>query len=1087
MSRTSSAHGHSPAYNTFPDPWLSTTSDPEVSSFQAGAIRLTPTPASPHGNGQGSSPQDAQIEPIQRGYLSPNDNTNVTACVPFSDSVCIEPQKIELGCGSSNWDDGISSYKTGVRAGANGPYPAWSSPMAPSAFHWTSSEHNPTIISASTESESNGMQMSSQSNLGLYNVEPTRVEPSANQESTELDADATRGRSPVFKITTFSRGDSPQNDTSRQRCPSQSSTHLSADPNELEEGDETDSRPAPSTSLKRSNDGIWPQDPCTNLNGIGPGSRGNEYVPSPNDVHIHREREEKNEGIKYWSASVSEANSDAGGESSSPPLPRLHITRRLRARSTGDRPLKQEDLNSLQNHTKDGYFPGPGVLVYESSDELSDEESIGTYSGNTSAEVDEPARYDRSDPDAYLAPSPTKNSESIHLYPWHDPPRDSTPRSHAMQPDSSTDAMVAFERRARDLETASLAATVDNNSIFRVASTLEKFSLHEPKNQDSKHHGSKKGRGFLEQASSILRRQSSHWSLSQSSTYPPLRRDTDESQHKQSHSPRGLFSHRRHSRSPSLTNALMAMTSQIASVGGSQPVQAVSAAPSPNPERSPLNLHQFTGRGRSRSEIPQPSSAGLMNLMAAHGGPPVPNIASPRVSSDTDQTHTNRYLGLDAGDAENEQDVDMSNKKGVVMNFPAIQNLPVPTMEGFKSQLMQLNPRLEPALIHRLACEQDRRYKMLVGLRQTHSDEVANGSCKSGKFCFAQGGEEILLPDSKAPTETESGRLKFRVGNFTDGHEQGYLMGEGTAAAAPLPSGVPLPPVSRLPARFECPICFQVKTFNKPSDWSKHVQEDIQPFTCTFPHCNEPKSFKRKADWVRHENERHRHLEWWACAFPECTHKCFRKDNFVQHLVREHKMPEPKSKKGTAEVPNSQREQDVEQLWQMVEECRHNTEKPPQSEPCRFCGNVCSEWGKLSVHLAKHLEQLAMPVLRLLNPSSAPAPADQRRSAPLTHKTALQPQYTTPNTILADSELSMEPESLMEPLDHPYLGVGSQLAQAHPLPQNSIYPPPYASAPISPEPDVLVRSYPAYPVPQLQVYPADYQFSNPYTATYPSG
>ncbi|CAG8302490.1 unnamed protein product [Penicillium salamii] len=1086
MSRTSSVQGHSPAHIPIPDPYLSTRCDPEEISFQASAIRLTPSLGSPHSNGPSSSPHDPTI---QTNYLDPNENNISTCTSPLSD-VFVEPREIELGSGSSSWrDDSFSSYKSGASA----PDSAWSPPMAPSAFQWPSSQQIPFTSNTSTRLGPNGVQTLPQPGLGVYNVAPDRLAPSINQESDELDSGAPRGRSPVFKITTttFSRGDSPERGASHQRRPSQSSTHLSADPNELEEeGEEEDSQQTLSaTSLKRGNDGARLRDPSTNLSGIGPASRGNEYVPSPNDVHIHREREEKNEDITSWSVCVSEANSVVG--SPSPPRTRPHIPRRLRARSTGDHPLKQEDYFNLRTRTADQSFPGPGVLVHESSDELSEDESIGTYSNETSAEVDDPGRYDRSTPEVYSSLSPIKADESIRLYPWHDPPRDTTPRSHAMQPDSSTDAMIAFNKRARDVETASLAATVDNNSIFNVTTSFDNFSIAERREQPKKRASLLK-RPFL-QASSMLKRQASDMSMSQSSTYPPLPRDTEESQLKQSYSPRNPFSNRRHSRSPSLSNALMAMTSQIASVGGSQSVQAVSPAPSPNPERSSLNLPQFPGRGRSRSELPRPTGPGLINLMTAHGGPPVPSITSPRVSSNADQTPRSVLLGPEITGGDDEHDVDMSNAKGLVMDFPAIQSLPVPTFEGFRSQIMEMNPRLEPALIHRLAHEQDRRFKVLVGLQQKHSQAVANHSCKSANFCFAQGGKETPLSDSRAPVETRAGQNQFHVSNLTSGHEQGYAIGEGTVAAAQFPPGVPLPPVSRLPARFECPICFQVKTFAKPSDWSKHVQEDVQPFTCTFPHCNEPKSFKRKADWVRHENERHRHLEWWTCAFPDCNHTCYRKDNFVQHLVREHKMPEPKPKKGTTEGPNSRRDQDIERIWQKVEECRHETKQAPQSEPCRFCGNVCSEWRKLSVHLGKHLEQLAMPVLRLSKPSSPPAPADPGRSAPLApYETSLQPPYAAQNTILDHSmtgiELSTEPESMTDSLDYPYLGTGLDLAQAHPLHQNLTYPRPYAAPrPRSPEPDVIH----SYPVPQFQVYPADYyqpmESNIPYTATYSSG
>jgi hypothetical protein len=1095
MSPTSSVQRH--ALPCAPDPYLSTTSDPEELSFQASAIRLTPV-GSPHSR-PGSSPH--AIDPtVQPSYLDLN-----TCTSPLSERVFIKPEDIELGNPSRWRDDSYSSHKSEASATVN---PIWSSPMAPSAFPWHGmSSENPNSSSTLTGLESHGNHVPT-----VHNVEPSRFAPSV-QESDVLNSGETRGRSPVIKFTKFSRGDSPNERNIHQKRISQSSGHLLVDPDES--GDDHDGRSTSPAPLKRSNDGTWPEDSSKHHpSGIEPGSRDDQYVPSPNDIHLHRVKEERDGDIKSWSVCVSEANSDAGG-SPRPPRPRLHVPRRVRARSTGDNPLAREDYFTLNSHTGDRSYPGPGILVYESSDSLSeDEESIGTYSDETSAEVDDPERYDRSTPEVYSSFSPTKADESIRLYPWHDPPRDPTPRSHAMQPDSSTDAMIAFERRVRDLETASLAATVDNNSIFNVTTSLENFSL-DSRDQPRK-RTSLLRRPFL-QASSMLKRQASDLSIGHGSTYPGLQRDTEDPQVKQSHSPRNPFSNRRHSRSPSLSNALMAMTSQIASVGGSQPVRAVPPAPSP-PERSSTKLHQFTGRGRSRSEIPRPSSPGLINLMTAHGGPPVPNISSPRASHEAAQTPTSTLLDPNTGGPEDEHDIDMSDMKGVAMDFPAIQSLPVPTFEGFRSQIMQMNPRLEPALIHRLANEQDRRYRLLVGLQQNHAHAAANRSCKSADFCFAQGGQESLLQDPTASAETEAAQIQFRVSNFTDGHEQVYAIGEDAGTAAQFPPGVPSPPVKRLPARFECPICFQVKSFKKPSDWSKHVQEDVQPFTCTFPNCNEPKSFKRKADWVRHENERHRHLEWWTCAFHECNHICYRKDNFVQHLVREHKMPEPNNKKKgstTEERPSSRREQDLERLWQMVEECRHETDRSPQSEPCRFCGNVCNEWRKLSVHLGKHLEQLAMPVLRLSKPS-APIPVVPvnnlvgRSATPLapysTHETSLQPQYAPPNVSnplnpldysISGTELSMEPDSMSEEsLDYRYLGFqGPHPAQeqaqtqTHPLHQNSTYPPLFNAVPRPSSPELSAIH--SYPVPQFRVFPADYyqpvEANIPYTATYSSG
>ncbi|KAJ5491818.1 Zinc finger C2H2 [Penicillium expansum] len=1155
MSRASplSAQGQSPDAiqdRYAPDPYLSAASDPEEVLFQASAIRLTPTPSwgSPgHSAGPGSSPhEDARVDSTIQGYLNPrtNDYTDRSTCTsPISDtSVFVEPKDIELASGSTWQNETLPSYRIGED---NVPVDlAWGSSMAPNVFQWTSSGHNPNSNPSSTlaglephgnSSTQRSIPTSYQSGLGVFNTaaEPSKLSVLTNEGLiTEPASSVTRGRSPVVKITTFTRGDSPEErSTSPHGGFSQSFAHLSANPSELEDDDDNDDdddddgycHSVSSVPVKRSKDGGWIPNPSTHLAGIDPRSRGDEFVPSPNDIHIQRERNEKNEDISHWSVSVSAANSDAGENSPSPPRPRpQHVSRRLRARSTGDHPLKQEDYFNLKSRTRDASFPGPGVLVHESSDDLSeDEASIGIYSDEPSADVDEPGRYDRGTPEIYSSLSPTKAEESIHLYPWHDPPRDSTPRSQAMQPDSSTDAMIAFNRRVRDLETASLAATIDNNSIINVGAALENFSFTEqPKKRTSLFK-----RQFM-QASSVLKRQASDLSIGQSNSYPGLpQRDTESSPAKPSYSPRNGFLHRRHSRSPSLSDALLSMTSQMAAVGGSQPIRAVPPAPSPNPERSSLNI-QFKGRGRSRSELPQPSKPGLINLMTAHGGPPVPNITSPRVSSDADQTSRSTPVGPETGCAEDENDVDTISNKGVVMDFPAVQSLPVPTIEGFKSQIMQLNPRLEPALIHRLAHEQNRRYKILVDLQHKHSIAAANHTCKSGNFCIVQGGQPTLLQDPKAPNDPEAGHSQFQVTGFCYGHEQQYSPGDGTGAASQFPPGVPLPPVTRLPARFECPICFEVKTFQKPSDWSKHVHEDVQPFTCTFPHCTEPKSFKRKADWVRHENEKHRHLEWWTCTFPECNHKCFRKDNFVQHLVREHKMPEPKIKKtgktsstvDAEAVPNSRREQELDRLWKMVEECRHDTAQTPPAG-------------------AMPLLRESLPVLRLAKPSNAPtyvvnpsqvetnrgssaatypsvAPYHPGHEGPKTASTHLQPQYAIRNTstptnpafsinnvpltnysTISGGELSMEPESMTDSLTPDQFSAYSHTtdqfgqttlhpaqAQAYPLHQNSadLMQPSYPLAQFLPHPALYPDgNYPAY-------QPMD--SSIPYTsATYSSG
>ena len=94
----------------------------------------------------------------------------------------------------------------------------------------------------------------------------------------------------------------------------------------------------------------------------------------------------------------------------------------------------------------------------------------------------------------------------------------------------------------------------------------------------------------------------------------------------------------------------------------------------------------------------------------------------------------------------------------------------------------------------------------------------------------------------------------------------------------------------------------------------------------------------------------------------DCTHMCFRKDNFVQHLVREHKLPEPKPRISHFRSPNEENLEKEDPVWRRVEDCRNETSKGPRDEPCKFCGNVCSSWKKLSSHLAKHMEDIAFPI-----------------------------------------------------------------------------------------------------------------------------
>jgi hypothetical protein len=59
-------------------------------------------------------------------------------------------------------------------------------------------------------------------------------------------------------------------------------------------------------------------------------------------------------------------------------------------------------------------------------------------------------------------------------------------------------------------------------------------------------------------------------------------------------------------------------------------------------------------------------------------------------------------------------------------------------------------------------------------------------------------------------------------------------------------------------------------------------------------------------------------------------------------------------------------EEVIDDVWARVDRCHKDATKQPRDEPCKFCGNICTTWKKLTVHLAKHMEQITMPVLGLV-------------------------------------------------------------------------------------------------------------------------
>lgn len=631
--------------------------------------------------------------------------------------------------------------------------------------------------------------------------------------------------------------------------------------------------------------------------------------------------------------------------------------------------------------------------------------------------------------------------ESRH---WNDAPvlphRTNTPT----QPPTAADAMMKFNELSDNLSMFSRSATwgtrrrsepslTDIESI-KDGNFLKRLSLGKGKERLSGRF-----RGSIDQIANIMKRHNSNkLKRSGSNREGRSRQDLDSNQteHLATLAPpsRSTSCGKGKPRSPRVNTSL--------SPSGPGPMDRGRSLSATSPIQSLTDMiGVVTRRARSKSDLP----SGIAGLWSQAGGPPVASLGSH--SFDGEALKQPDPSDVEGEDEEDEDPADDGEK----MVFDEVIPI-VPTSPGFQEHVLRLNPTMEQSnnyLVERIAHQQLVRYKTLLGWRIKHANAIVNKSCTSDSHCISLGGS-VTLYDAKGALKLSNSGLQ----NATDGSD-GDSNPEGALAAESFPLGVPIPPTQTLPAEFECQLCFRVKKFMKPSDWTKHVHEDVQPFTCTYPNCREPKSFKRKADWVRHENERHRHLEWWTCQVDDCTHKCFRKDNFLQHLVREHKHQEPKQK--TKAAVKKAHGSD-ERVWQMVRNCHHETTAKPQDEPCKFCGKILTSWKKLTVHLAKHMEHISLPVLRIVeqqqvdaNTVISPVDAPPTRPAPLTpidqsnspnhfrispnvrsmaqFQTTVYPPHTSPNV---QSMGPFQNEPLGQPL---YSGTDLPFGIQAPIPQ----------------------------------------------------
>jgi hypothetical protein len=707
--------------------------------------------------------------------------------------------------------------------------------------------------------------------------------------------------SPIVRVEHYSREDSPSRSdhsrplSKRSHGSRPSAHHLSPYPQDDSTDEEEDARERVRLQPvvrghERNEDGSWLASGGSGQAGLSPDDRqamGDAWVPSLGEIVEQHAKQEKKLEVQEW-LTKSEVGSEAGdvraGSGSSNNLLVPHTGRR-RAKSTNDMHQHgaqgqfglgvQTDFNQFN----DAGIPGPGVYIDERSDYDDDDDEYAEPESPPAA-IDTRLSQEES---SYFPP--TKESVSMlgaNVRPWVDVPSQSSTQPTRYQPPTSNAAMMRFRLRAKDVESASLAATVGSRRLSEsdlgsLRASPGVARLIEPEPRKSKER--QRRPSFLDNilpkrtpSSNLLKRKGS-MPVQQSSEM-----GADKSKDPIIEKPKRIGSWGR-PKSPRVDTNLSNHSRDLG------PPSATGLSANAGPWYH--GARNVIKRSRSRSDIGK--SPGLKELMTQHGGPPMPMLASPL--ADTEATKPSAQPSP-AGDDDDDE------HEAVTMDLNVRSDPIIPTYEGFRTHSRQLNPRLADYMVERITQEQMRRFKRLLEFRVKHLNAVKNRNCPSEGFCTDLGGEAKQLPPRAGNKDADAPFIGFQVTAPGGSEDDGDPLPEGIVQSAQFPSGVPLPPVKRLPAEFECPLCFKVKKFYKPSDWTKHIHEDVQPFTCTFPNCGEPKSFKRKADWVRHENERHRQLESWTCQIADCNHICYRKDNFVQHLVREHKIAEPRQRTG---------------------------------------------------------------------------------------------------------------------------------------------------------------------------------------------
>lgn len=777
-------------------------------------------------------------------------------------------------------------------------------------------------------------------------------------------------------------------------------------------GDDPVSAPA----TVRDGTGRWVPDSATGQGGLGPQDRPTTEGLSINELDHQRKSAERKQQVGSW---VERARSEAGDPHDAPQEP-VDL----------DKNLPQLPHEDIDPHAETQNKMVPGQLY---------------ISGNGGELTDQDVELIRRNRNWEAAPLPFEITRT------------------RLQPATAQDAIAKFERMYRDTDSVvSVAATwgtrrrslpsIDDIKDVTSGNLFSKLTMRGDTPRRPSLLGGFRALVRKPSATLIKRPRESEDNRSIGTTDS----STDKSPALAPPSRVGSWGKSKNT-VPSINTAFVAMGSSVASIGTTHARNGSISAATPT-ITSPRSASGFTLnvkrpiRLRSSSELTKPSSSSLADMWKKTGGPPVASLVNTQAAA------AEAAAAMDADD-DDDEDEDMYEDAESRSEANKMMDEITPDLQGFRQHILKLNPGLATEnsyLVDRIAHQQIGRYKGLLNTKVKHLQATAVHNCAAGELCITLGGTAHVI-DAKGDA-----RGMDPSGKYDSDGDITPLEGPGVITQDSFPVDIPMPPTTILPAQFECQLCFQAKKFQKPSDWTKHVHEDVQPFTCTWDRCRDPKVFKRKADWVRHENEGHRHLEWWDCDFEDCRHVCYRRDNFLQHLVREHKYTEPKVKTKAA----IKRAGGQDPTWQKVEQCHKETRRVANDEPCRFCGKRFPTWKKLTVHLAKHMEQISLPILKLvarkeLEPDTIISPVQE------------PPPRSFPAIFPGKSEPQLFDTTPMH--SHPSMN--------HPLAHHLTYPPPLPQHQHQHHPQPRQQHHPQ-PAPYLNYIPSpaqqqQQQFSSP--------